>query len=477
MILVLALMAVNLFLPRFPGAYTAAPVWGSKPVLAFILLDPERSGQLRADLGLTPEQFQAIQQIAQQENKQIQALESKSRAILGNPNLTQFQKTGWVTQSNYNQRVVDVLEHNQQALYKVLGSDLYQKLVRWIETSWSQKQAYFNRPIGVYKIMAKLAPKTYPRSFEIYATRYDAGDRKIVALPDKCLKFANGGALQCTGYAYEQGYSVAISYEGNLVVALVAESGPWNVDDNYWSKPSDPQPRRMFADLPLGVPEAQAAYFNGYNGGLDQFGRLVTSPVAIDISKALAADLGLGPGNNLVTVSFLWTEGWDSAKSPSGKETPGSGQDAPVAAIDWETVTPNPDGAVIHIVKAGQTLVGIATVYNIPLADLLALNNLTMQSIIQPGDKIAIKPADPTRTPTQIAVPTAKPTQYPTATPTPAPIPAVTPLPSLQATPVSTALADDDHLPVDWILVVIMITALAGLGLLAWGLTVQRKKS
>ncbi len=127
-----------------------------------------------------------------------------------------------------------------------------------------------SRSSAASKILARLIPaaaKSYPRSFEVYATRYDAGERKIVALPDKCLKFANGSALRCDGYDFGQGYSVAISYEGNLVVALVGEAGPWNVDDNYWAKTSDPQPRRMFADLPLGVPEAQAAYFDGYNGG------------------------------------------------------------------------------------------------------------------------------------------------------------------------------------------------------------------
>jgi hypothetical protein len=67
---------------------------------------------------------------------------------------------------------------------------------------------------------------------------------------------------------------VSIQYENNPAVKVtVGVSGPWNVDDNFWSTVGDPQPRRIFTDLPLGMPEAQAAYFDNYNDGLDQFGR------------------------------------------------------------------------------------------------------------------------------------------------------------------------------------------------------------
>jgi LysM repeat protein len=474
-----ALLGVLLSFQNSSASQTRS-VWGAKPVLAHYILDPKIAAEFQSETGLTDTQLQFVLQIARQEEAQIHQLEIESGAVLGDPNLTLAQKTEWVLQSSYNQRIVDILKQNQQQLNAVLGSELYLHLVGWIEARWAQEQADYSPQMGLPKILAKLAQKTYPRSFEVYATRYDAGERKIVALPDKCLKFANGSALQCDGYAYGQNYSVAISYQGNLVVALVGEAGPWNVDDNYWSKTSDPQPRRMFADLPMGVPEAQAAYFDGYNGGLDQFGRLVTSPVAIDISKALAADLGLGPGNNQVTVSFLWTEGWDASKAKPGSNTSAPVQaSAPAsnAAIGWETATVNPDGSIIHLVKAGQTLVGIATVYNVPLADLLALNGLTMQSIIQPGDRIVVKPASPTLTPTATAADTATPTSRPTKTPTAAPSPTIAPAPSPQPTPLSFAPDSNKKSPADWILPGILFVGLVGLGLLTWGLATRRRNN
>jgi LysM repeat protein len=255
-----------------------------------------------------------------------------------------------------------------------------------------------------------LMARQYPRSYEVWATRYDAGDRYVIALPDKCLKFANAGSMLCNdGYQYNQNYSVAISYKGNLVVATVAESGPWNVDDNYWSSSKDPQPRRMFTDLPQGVPEAQAAFYNGYNSGLDQFGRKVTSPVAIDISYKVAKDLGLPAGNNQVTISFLWTEGWDAPKPNKPKNsTPDKPIENSPGVIRFAVSTPNPDGSIVHVVQSGQTLVGVANVYGIPLQDLLKLNNLSMESIIHPGDTLLIKEAD--------ATPTLAPTASPQAT-------------------------------------------------------------
>ena len=100
--------------------------------------------------------------------------------------------------------------------------------------------------------------------------------------------------------------------------------GPWNLEDNFWAGPGSPRPRRQYNDLPRGTPEAQAAFYNGYNtvpncisletgqpsgkaGGADQFGRCVLNPAGIDLSIEAAKRLGLGNLENAwVTVSFLW---------------------------------------------------------------------------------------------------------------------------------------------------------------------------
>jgi LysM repeat protein len=106
-----------------------------------------------------------------------------------------------------------------------------------------------------------------------------------------------------------------------------------------------------------------------------------------------------------------------------------------------EPSTPNPNGSITHIVRAGDTLGSISLAYNISIADLLRLNNMKIGETIYVGEKIVIKGADPA-TPTE---PTGTPTTRPTITPwptatvtqtnTPLP-PTATPAPAL---PASTA--------------------------------------
>ncbi len=171
-------------------------------------------------------------------------------------------------------------------------------------------------------------------TFRVFATQYAPHTQGSVevAVPDKCAKFAalrNQTVLNqfgCpAGYRLDLDYRVVVTRDnGHSATLPVKEVGPWNLDDNYWAGPGSSRPRRMFTDLPRGVPEAQAAFYNGYNtvpncislstgqpsgkpGAADQFGRCVLNPAGIDLSIEAAKQLGLGSLENAwVTVSFLW---------------------------------------------------------------------------------------------------------------------------------------------------------------------------
>ena len=167
-------------------------------------------------------------------------------------------------------------------------------------------------------------------TYRVYGTQYapNTPGSVEVAVPDKCAKFA---ALQnqtvlnqfgCpAGYRLDLDYRVVVTRDSCQSATIpVKEVGPWNVDDNYWAGPGSTRPRRRFTDLPRGVPEAQAAFYNGYNtvpncvslatgkpGDADQFGRCVLNPAGIDLSIEAAKALSLGNLENAwVTVSFLW---------------------------------------------------------------------------------------------------------------------------------------------------------------------------
>lgn len=394
---------------RAPGVET---VWSSKPVLGYFVMTASLAELLQQELDFSEDQFQALRQIAMEEVEQIQALEAESQVILQDPGLDLNEKRVRITEMCYNEQVLELIEASQRSLELTLGNATYTSLLDWIEDRWIVERILHGIP------KRSLGARTY----RVFATRYDSGGAYTVALPDQCVKFANAGNHVCDedGYQVGQDYSVYLSYE-SAAVARVLESGPWNIDDNYWATLNDPTPRRLFADLPLGMPEAQAAYFNNYNGGVDQFGRVVTAPYGIDLARQVSIDIGLMPGtNDWIDVSFLWTEGWGSADAPL---TPGSDKTVtpgPTIAkiVPVEVATPRPDGSIIHVVQQGQALLHIATAYGVDLSELLRLNDLGVSAIIYPGNELIIKPVEATPTPTVMDVITNAATAIkPSATP------------------------------------------------------------
>lgn len=174
-------------------------------------------------------------------------------------------------------------------------------------------------------------------TYRVFATQYapNTSGSVEVAVPDRCVKFASLGNTTAlanancgAGYPLGLDYRVTVARDNGAGSATfpVKDVGPWNLDDNYWDGTTGTsRPRRLFTNLPTGTPEAQAAFYDGYNtvtnckdlaqnpyspprnGGADQSGRCVLNPAGIDLSMAAAAQLGLQPGENAwLTVSFLW---------------------------------------------------------------------------------------------------------------------------------------------------------------------------
>ncbi len=355
----------------------------------------------------------------------------------------------------YNYQVDGIIRLTDLRLKQALPLPPYSRLVAWIERRWPLEQTLH----GQSYVAELLRGSQAVRSYEIFATRYESkGGAYTVALPDQCLKFANGGLHTCDakGYLAGAGYSLAISYKKGIGV-LVGEAGPWNIDDNFWSTRSDPQPRRMFADLPLGMPEAQAAYFNGYNGGLDQYGRKVSAPFAIDLAFKVGDDIGLPPKkNDWITVSFLWTADWNGnpKKTPDqiGGTASAPNSTANVIAI-VKTVTPGVDGSITHIVQAGETLWTIAVAYHLLVTQIQYLNNMGPTIVIYEGQKLIINEAGPTWTPLAgtMAVPqppgSASPQPKTTGQPPKSAIPTATVAPSPKS--MKPPLATQTAHPVD----------------------------
>jgi LysM repeat protein len=388
-------------------------LWSVKPVLGYFALTPSLVEPMQSQMGLSSAQIDAIQRVARLEVEQFGALEQDSLVYVLDPTLSIEQKRARIIEIGYNQRVLEISRASQQYLGFVLPRKTYTQFAEWMETRWKTERALHGAPNAA----------SAPRSYEVFATRYDSKGAYYVALPDKCVKFTNGGNRICEDHGYVVGkkYDVYVRYKKG-VAARVGESGPWNVDDTYWATFGDPTPRRMFADLPLGMPEAQAAFFNGYNGGLDQYGRKVTAPYGIDLARQVSVDIGLEPGtNDWIQVSFLWTEEWGVASAPTAAKKPvdDSSQATQAAAAPASAVTQQADGSLVLVVQPQQTLWEIAAIHDLTLQELLDLNNLTKDSLIRAGDKLILRAADPGLILTQTAgaapiTDTPRPTRTPT---------------------------------------------------------------
>ncbi|HMP39067.1 MAG TPA: hypothetical protein PKA05_01685 [Roseiflexaceae bacterium] len=139
-------------------------------------------------------------------------------------------------------------------------------------------------------------------TYRIYATRQGLVGRRtanghiiqprdrFVALPSFRVLSSRGG----------NEFQVRVTYRDRSVILPVWDVGPWNTTDDYWD------PDRKYGDLPVGLPMAQAARLQGYNGGRDDFGRRVRLPNGVDIADgAFWDDLGMAQ-SDWVEISFLW---------------------------------------------------------------------------------------------------------------------------------------------------------------------------
>jgi LysM repeat protein len=142
------------------------------------------------------------------------------------------------------------------------------------------------------------------------------------------------------------------------------------------------------------------------------------------------------------------------------------------------------DGSIQHVVQSGQFLENIANAYGVELSDLLALNGITEQAVIYPGDKLLIKTGvtaapgalqleAPTRELEETRIPSATATAKPkTETPTPMPVAmndAPQPSLTIPATPETREIENQQAGNVDYLLYAVFGLAFTGIVMILFG--------
>jgi hypothetical protein len=154
---------------------------------------------------------------------------------------------------------------------------------------------------------------------------------RFAALPSRRALSRNGG----------REFQVRLTYRNRSVVVPVWDVGPWNIRDDHWNPPAR---REQWRDLRQGMPQAQAAFLNGHNGGRDGFGRRVANPAGIDLADGtFRRDLEMSD-NDWVTVQYLWspvsipetTERRDPTPRPSPQPRGGSSRTVAILSDIFE---------------------------------------------------------------------------------------------------------------------------------------------
>lgn len=179
--------------------------------------------------------------------------------------------------------------------------------------------------------------------FSVFATREGLVGRTtanghVIVENDHFVAMPSRRALNRTDSPADLEFEVELSRNGRIARLPVWDVGPWNTKDDWWNEPVF---RQTWQDLPRGTPMAQAAFREGYNGGLDERGRVVKNAAGIDLGDgAFWLDMAM-LDNGTVSVKPLW-------------QLDGAIGDR-VVSKHWAKVRASPGGSVLDTVMCGKT--------------------------------------------------------------------------------------------------------------------------
>jgi hypothetical protein len=273
-----------------------------KTAISFVLSDPQNVAQLRERFALGDEEVKSIL-IAVREENEIVAREyaESERIVEAREDLPDERLREEIFASDYDEEVRAAVAETKSAVKALLPKHRRSELKRWVDNQWRQEVSEFEAGGGATLQAGQEA--TYQAvstgvRCRVFATQYHGYTTNEVALPHRILK---------DNYLDGNPFRVRLRRGDHSTRATVKEVGPWNIRDNYWQSR---RYRDMWDDLPRCVPEAQAAYFDNYNGGRDQFGRKVLNPAGVDLTPTVARKLGLRKYQNAwIYVRYPWVQG------------------------------------------------------------------------------------------------------------------------------------------------------------------------
>jgi hypothetical protein len=264
-----------------------------KPALSFLLSDDQIAEEFQREFGLSDEEMQKVLAVAHKENGALdKAYDESDEIIEANEGAPESKIREKIAASDFDEKLKKAVAGTKSDVGRLLPEDRTADLGPWVDEQWRAEDAEYEAASE-----ASYSATSTGYKCRVWMSYYRGLTRYEVALPHKKVKFSGGKKVRITDIR-----------KGTSARAPVRDTGPWNIRDNYWR---GSRYRSMWKDLPRCVPEAQAAYFNNYNRGKDQFGREVGNPAGIDITPAVARRMDIWPkmqrrGLIKVRVQYLW---------------------------------------------------------------------------------------------------------------------------------------------------------------------------
>jgi hypothetical protein len=264
-----------------------------KPVLAYLLSDQRNVEEFQSEFDLSDDQVQEVLDVVQKENATLSEEYDESEQIIdSSEGASEATIEDRIDDSDFDEKVRQSVAQTKSDVEDLLPDDRADDLAPWVDEQWRQESAeYGAESEPTYQASARGS------TCAVWATYYYGYTRYEVALPHKRIKFDGGHGVRITAVG-----------KGTRTRAPVKEVGPWNVRDNYWRARRD---RDMWSDLPRCLPEAEAAFYDNYNRGEDQFGREVRNPSGFDMTPAVARSLNVwkkikSQGKIKVRIYYPW---------------------------------------------------------------------------------------------------------------------------------------------------------------------------
>ena len=264
-----------------------------KPVLSYILSDQQNVEEFQKEFGLSDEQVQEVLAVVQRENATLsKEYEESERIVDSSEGESEAEIEDEIADSDFDEKVKQTIAETKSDVEYILPDDREGDLEPWVDQQWRVETAEYRADSEpTYQVSARGV------TCGVWATYYDGYTRYEVALPHQRIKFDGGHRVRIKAVG-----------KSTRTRAPVKEVGPWNTRDNYWRARKH---RDMWSDLPRCVPEAEAAFYDNYNRGEDQFGREVRNPAGFDMTPGVARSLHVGKkirreGKIKVRIYYPW---------------------------------------------------------------------------------------------------------------------------------------------------------------------------